>query len=321
MKQEILGVSGIDLTSAGFLHHPRELFEIAHLLNQGKSEEDWIQIELYPTLPRFPRPVLLALNGVMKPILRQFGLAGMPVGLDEQTVRSYQQDYPDTKVSRIHLPFFYNGVEFVDRIRGDQQMNGPIKGLWTAKNLAAYLMFFGRAVNRAGVNLAFDLRDQSVGINAHPTIIEGFAKEDKLSEVSNQVAFVLAEADARHPSKLLPEEAVYHSEVIIKRLVQKYSLDGFLLSLDHELSDGLFNPESLSSPLVRAYTRAIHFAKGDYSLIKDGDQEINQALAVIKTTSFDQPVRLALENYPLSLAELNLEEKVGYFKNLIAHIK
>lgn len=135
------------------------------------------------------------------------------------------------------------------------------------KNLAAFLLFFGRAINLKGVELAHQLEKQNVGINAHPTILEGFAVERKLPEVKSEVAFVLAENDVSHPSILLPRQAVSEPAAIIEMVIKKYSLDGLLLGVDHELYDGSDISTVFQTPDIAGQIRAMHLAKADYSLI------------------------------------------------------
>lgn len=312
-KETCKGLQGVDLTTAGHLFDPALSFRIANELNAGKPKAEWMLLELYPTLDR----KLLIL---MRMVSEKFGLhLPLPKGVTSEQVQQWQDQYPDTKVARVHLPFSYNTRELWHRIFIGERKNGLKQQAFQIM----WMLYFGAATNRKGIELAQQLGS---GVTAHPNVVEGFAKDGKLDELKGSVAFVLAENERRYISPILRnQESIADPLLVIQNIVKKYRLKGLLLGVDHGYEEGFDMEKMLADPDIQEYTVAMHLAKprsqAHHDIIGVGDPEFERFLHQAAQTQFRHPVRAALDYNPFILSKLSFPEQLKLFRETIDWIR
>lgn len=314
-KKAYTGIQGVDITTAGHLFNPQKTFALANEFNRGNPPESWMKIEVYPTVDRLP----------LRLLRRFFDRVGLPQltppGISEKDVREWQREYPNTRVSRVHLPFSYNPLEAWWRVSIAELGNG-LSGLKEHGFHFAWMMFLGTAVNQKGLDLARALQDQQVGITAHPNIIEGFAKDNHLDDLKKGVAFVLAENERPYDSPILRDrKAIYDPLTVIDRIVKKYGLDGFLLGIDHEYQGRFDKTELLSREAIREQTQALHLGSGSHhDVLGFGDEKMQRFFEELGRTPFQHPVRAALDYNPLIFGRMSPGQQLQSVREAIAWI-
>lgn len=302
------GIQGVDLTTAGHLFNPEVTFWLANELNRGKPQKEWTQIEVYPTLDRKP----LALARI---ISERFGLElPIPPGVTEEKIRTWQGKYPNTKVSRVHLPFSYNVYELWHRFLVGERENGVKQQVFQL----LWIVYFGAAVNRKGIELAKSLSDQEAGIIAHPNVVEGFAKDGKLEGVKRGIAFVLTENERNYSSPILRDRrAIYDPAVVVKNIVERYALDGLVLGVEHGFQEGLDMEGIIGNDSVREHTRAMHLAGPHHDVIAVSGINYKRFLERVAKTPFKHSVRAALDYSPFVFLHLSLSEQFELVRDTV----
>ena len=216
------------------------------------------------------------------------------------------------------MPVSYNRYELLHRpILGDLE-NGPkqqaIQVMW--------LLWFGAATNKRGIELAQNLADQNVGLTMHTNVIEGFARDGKLEELKRAVPFILAENEQAFRSPILKDkDAISEPPVIIERIVKRYGLSGILLGIDHLAQQGRDLVEVFDDELVRSNTKAMHLAGASSHLHHDviaiGDEEFKGFLQTVATVPFAYPIRAALDYKPVIFNNVNPNQQVDLYKKTI----
>ncbi len=305
-RNETTGIENYELTTSGFLFNPKEAFSIAHELNKDLKENERITLEIYPTLDR-------GILGTVRGIGERFGYQlPIPPTVDEDAVRSWQKEFPLAQVSRVHLPFSYNKHELLTR---------PIdeKGLGRKVRSMPWIVYFGAATNKKGIELAQAL---DADITAHTNVVEGFAQDGKLDELTVPGLHVLAENEMEYDSPILKDKRAISDPIYIaENIVEKYNLDGLLLGLDHALEQGVDIHKVLDTPSIHKHTRAIHLADVNHGAVITGNEQIEKLIQHIGRTTFDHPVRAALDLNPLELGKLTERERFQLIKSTIDWIK
>ncbi len=314
MSEAQEGIQGVDVTTAGHLFTPKDTFALTEELNKGKNPDDWAQIEVYPTPEYKPLTFMRALS-------KRFGLElPIPPGVTEEQIRSWQREYPHTKVARVHLPFSYNRYELFQRatpLIGGERENGLRQ---TAYQIL-WMVYFGAATNMKGVKLAQGLADQGVGINAHANVIEGFAKDQNLGQLKDSVAFVLAENERRYKSPILKDsESIANPIAVIRNIVDKYDLDGLVFGVDHGFEQGMDPTAMLQEPSIKRSTVAMHLAQSHHDVLAVGNNEFERFLEQAARTKFDHPVRAALDYNPMVMSKLSGSQQLELVRDTIEWI-
>lgn len=296
-EQHSPNIAGVDFTSAAFLSRPRELFAATNEVNADiKDPEKRLGIELYPFLRK------VVLGDVLHAIT--LGKSPFPIGVTEDRVRTWQREFPLTKVERVHLEFNFDKQEENHRIFVGERENGKRHQAYQI----IWKVYFGPAISMRGVELAHALEDQRVGVNAHMNVWGGFAKVGKTKEVKSKVAFALGENERDYDieQRLLPEREYVYNPIRVAELVEQLNLNGMVLGIDHALDEGQDIAELLNSEKVRRNTRVIHFAKSNHGVITPQDAQAEKVLRQIKETTFDNgPVRIAFDFGPDAIKGLS----------------
>lgn len=306
------GIQGVDLTTAMHLFTPQDTFALANDLNKGKPQDQWAQIEIYPTVGRvWLEPIRLATNAI--------GLQlPMTPSVTEADVRKWQKEYPHTKVARVHLPFSYDLAELWHR---------PFFGENTLRERAyqiAWILYFGAATNERGIKMAQELsQDSEVGVNAHTNVLEGLVRDGRLEEIKQRVSFVLAENERKYNSPVVKDQRVIYDPVTIARdIVEKYGLRGMIIGVDHGIREGVDIQQALKDKGLRQHTTAMHLAKtipgiDAHDAIAVGDEYFGKILQEIARTSFGNSVRAALDYNPSTMKGKSGQEQVRLVRNTI----
>lgn len=314
------GIQQVEVTTSAWFFNPEQAFAITDRLNQSRPKEKWVGIEVYPTTP-----------GIFKVAraLRAKGLSNLvPPKITPEQVREWQRQYPNTRVSRIHLEFSFDPFE--------TYLHRPLVGESGAMQRVyqiAWAFFFGPATSQRGVRLAETL---GVGVNAHPNVIEGFAKRGQLEDIKRRVAFVLAENERPYNSPHLQRLGSYgisshrfasDPEVIKWQIVQRYGLDGLLLGVDHAIQTWQDSVRALDK--TSDVVRAIHLAgakkgekeTGAHRLIKVGDPQIERFLEAASRRTFKHEVSVALDYNPFVFKAMLMEDQLELVRNTIRWIE
>lgn len=295
-------IAGVDFTSAAFLNRPRQLFAAVNDINKNiNNPEEHLGIELYPFLKK----------AVLGDLLHKvtFGKSPFPIGITEDRVRSWQKEFPFTKIERIHLEFNFDEQEENHRIFVGERENGKLQQFYQV----IWKTYLGTAISMRGVELAQALGDQQVGINAHMNVWGGFQYAGMVDQVKQKVAFTLGENERNYAiqERLLPDRRYVYNPVFVSELVEQIGLDGVLFGIDHALDEGQDIAELLNSEKVRRQTKVIHFAKSNHGIITPQDQQANNILHQVKETKFDNgPVRIAFDFGPQALQGLSHQQIV-----------
>lgn len=307
------GIKALDITTAGSYQHPEEAWAIADKVNTSRnlSGEDRMQVEVYSTITR---PVLTQLRRLAQ-------LAHIPVAKDlpvspyvtAEKIWEWKKQYPTVEVVRVHPAFSYNVYELWHRMIIGERENGLNYQMFQA----AWIMDFGAATNMKGVELAENLRSQGsdTTMNMHTNVIEGFARDGRLSDVRKRVGSILAENERDYKDPYMKDRAIIYDPLeIVKGIVEKrQEVDGLLLGTDHGYQHGIDMAAILSDPGIRKHTQAIHLANThtvEHDSIQIGDPKFAHFLSTAGNTWFLHPVRAALDYNPMQFGRLSFDEKV-----------
>ncbi len=278
------GIQGVDITTGMNIFQPENSFRLAHELNKAGHD---VKIEVYPTLDR-------RVISHIRTIGKKLGI-GLPIppGVTEPDIRKWQEKYPNSEVTRVHLPFSFNNAELWWLV-----MDPKTEPIARFHHLA-WIAFIGGAQNMKGVEMAEKLADQNTGLTVHTNVIEGLAKTGKLEAVKRRVAFVLAENGMPYRSPVLKnKDAISDPATIMREIVRRYDVDGILLGADHLVAQGLMPHESLFNPTVVSGIRAMHLAEPKHDAMKAGRSSYEQFLRAAGDTEFHAPVRATLDFKP-----------------------
>lgn len=294
-----VGLQGVDLTSAGFFFDLEKAFALTERLND-KFPGLGMRIELYTTLDRTPFAQLTS-------TAQRLGIhLPLPEGVTAQKVWEWQNEYTLAKVERVHLPFEFDTLGLIR----------AFKYVSFIRQLG-YIVYIGAAKNMQGVKLAQEL---GVGINAHASVLRRLAQAGVLDKIKNSVPYVVAEPDDPNKSKHFPELAELAVPSKVAELVEKYGLGGILLNVDHDMPEGVTYKEELKKEAVREHTVAMHIAGRNHAPIMTDDKEFTHFLELVAQTSFDHPVRAALDYNPFTLRNLSPQELFELFEKTVRWI-
>lgn len=317
------GIQRVEITTSGWLFNPEQAFALTNILNSDRSSDQWVGIEVYPTVS--PKALELA---------KKLGIPklsdSIPPKVTPDLVRQWQRNYPRTRVSRIHLEFSFDPYEtyFHRPIIGEHIR--PFKeGIKQRFFQLAWVAFFGPATSRRGVKLAQDLE---VGVNAHSNVIEGFAKRGELEDLKRKLKFVLAENERPYRSPHLKrlsskgitsQQLASDPEVIREEIISRYGLDGLLLGVDHSVQIGEEPAKVLKK--VADVTRAIHLASSrqdqQHGVLEIGDPKILEFLEEASKTIFNGQVSVALDLNPILLRAIPFQRQVEIVRNTLSWIE
>lgn len=320
MSEIYRGIQGVDITTAGHLSSPQELFEITDTLNRDRDPSNWVGIEVYPMVERtlFPDSIV----GAMNAILGRIGMGVLPQGVNTDDIYEWQRKFPNTRVERVHLPFSADVHELLHRPVLGELENGPKYMAYAA----AWVFFFGAATNMQGIKLA---RDLSAGINSHTNVIEYFAKNGRIGELKQGVPLLLAENERDFKSPVLKNrEAIFDPRTIVEEIVKKYDeVDGLLLGLDHEFPPDQDLASFLDDEDLTSHIFAMHIShpqaqgKSTHDLVHADDPRFEPFLRRSAQTVFQHPLRVALDYNPLLLSKMSLGEKTRHYQSTIRWIE
>lgn len=292
------------LTTAQFLTDPERGFAIANQLK--------VPVEIYPTLP--PKLVV-----ILREMSRKTGLSlPIPPALTPSYLDQLQDKYPDVEIARVHLEFNYNLYESFQRILIGERGNGLKQHVFQV----VWRVLFATADNLHGIKLASHLR---AGVNAHPDVVYGFARDGKLGAVREQLGpgLLLVENERRHHCPNIPHKELLDNPIRMTNcFVREHRLaDGVLLGLDH--LRGSQHPrleEILQHRLIRRYTRAMHLAQtGHHPLVLE-NEGADAWLRQIAATPFRHPVEAYLDYAPQLLARSSIQNQADLLKRQIEWI-
>lgn len=208
---------------------------------------------------------------------------------------------------------------------GDWYKGPNIKELaenWAGNQVVEYAM--GAAVNGHGVKIAHEL---GVGVNVHPNVTEGYAKDGKLEWLKSQVKFVLAENSVEFGSIHQPEREVLGNPLATVRYeTQKHGLSGFLLAMDHLFGlDKISDPQEILSrtiqvakvledPAIREHTEAMHLALPGHEYIDPKDDNLDYLLRRMAQAPFKHPVRVALDFRSKEFSSMKILGQADYLR-------
>jgi len=315
------GIRDFEVTSSAWLFNPEQAFAVTHRINSERPEDRWIGIEIYPTVS--PKILKLA---------KRLGIpfvAGLtPDQVTPDRIKGWQKEHPNTKVSRVHLEFSFDPWEtYLHRPLIGEHFKPPKEAIKQRVFQLAWIFFFGPATSRRGIKLAEAL---PVGVNAHTNVIEGFAKRGELGEIRRKVAFILAENERPYRSPhlrrkgLTSQQLASDPEVIKREFVQRYSLDGLVLGVDHAIENGMRAVEELEK--TKDVVRAIHLAsgkkgEGTHAFVRIGDPQIQEFLEEAAKTTFNHQVSAALDYNPFDFKAMPFEEQVRLLKETFAWLE
>lgn len=300
------GIKGVDTSTSMFIDNPRRALEATNAVNRGKAPEEWMRIEMYAIRPNILDLVSDALKDPKYPPI--------PKGVTVEKIRKWQEEeFPNTYIERIHLPFGYNTADLWVRALGD--LKHPRHFLW--------MEAMGAATNGYAIRLAKDLQDlqdKPVGISAHTNIIEGFAQEGKLSDIKNEVAFVLAESTVRSKTSVEMNQIDLYDPVAVAQLTKKYKLDGMVFGLDHAREQGVDIEQTITNGDVRKALHSIHLGERHHDLVAIGNEEFANFFAKAAKTEFHHPVRATLDYDPRKVKRMSYPEQLKLLTDTTAWI-
>jgi len=312
------GIKKLELTTSGWLFDPERAFALADKLNsETPLKKDWVSIEIYPTV----NPKLLELAKKLGiPVVGK----NTPPKITPEFVRELQKTYPRTEVSRVHLEFSFDWFEtYFHRPTIGENLTPPTEAIKQRIFQLAWIFLFGPATSRRGIRLAEEL---GVGINAHPNVLEGFAKRGEIEDIKNKVAFVLAETERPYNSPHLQRlkkqgissrQFASDPEIVKKEIVEKYGLDGLLLGVDHLIQLGMDPVEKLEK--TADAVRAIHLAGGQgagaHELISQGDPKVVEFLEAAARQTFKGEVSAALDLNPVLMKTMPFETQLTVLRD------
>lgn len=317
MKETYQGIRGFDITTAGHLPNPEQAFYITNILNKNRPEKEWVGLEIYPMVERTVLPNRAV--GILNGILDRFGLGVLPQGVTIDELNVWEQEYPVTKISRVHLPFSANVHELLHRPILGELENGPVYMAYAAM----WVLFMGAATNRQGIEIA---KEFGAGINAHTNVLEYFGKRGQLSEIKKGVPLLLAENERNFRSPVLPNRmAITDPATIISDIVQEYpEVDGLLLGLNHDfppdedLTTFLDDDEIVRNIFAMHISHPAKRGKLTHDVVYAEDPRFAPFLKKASETFFSHPVRLALDYNPLVMQKMTLDEQVDHYRETIA---
>ncbi len=302
------GIQNYDVSTASFLFRPEDAFALTNQLNIHLPKEEWVGIEVYPTLKRL---------SVLHAVSKRYGFVlPTPGGIDADDIERFLEKYPNTKVERVHLPFSYNFRELMSMLTSKPQEH---EFLSRAHHLV-WMVYLGRAVNKKGIALADDL---GVGVTAHANVVNGFRAQGKLHELKQSgIPYILSETGQPYTMKYLRDSRMSASpSFAIENVVQPAGIDGILMGVDHGLEKGVDLGSELDSKSVQDNVWAMHLSGSRHGLIAAGDRRLASFLQKTAQTSFAHPVRGVIELNPNLIKRFSRDEQLEVFRNAIAFVR
>ncbi len=287
---------GISQFEIGSILNPENIFEVVHTLNTGVPEDEHVQIELYPTID----------NKLLSGIRSATGAAGMTLpfpSTDAAYINSLQEKYPNTHVSRVHLPFTYDLPQTLIKPFAEVGQARARSVLWGT--------LFGSADNMRANSLATEI---GADRNAHVNVIDGFAKANRLDELRQPDTRLYVE-NRTEKSTTADGIDVLDPNVVIENYIIPHHLDGLVLDYTHD-------PESLAAhlhnPLVQQHLRVVHFAARNHAMMSLDDPRIEKFAQTFANIPFAHDVTVTFDLNPRELGKLSIHQQVNYFERAMS---
>lgn len=280
------GLSGVDITTVGFLSQPEQAFAITDNLNREALANNPMKIELM-------HPLDTPANRSAQRVL-----SFLPQPYNAKDIKKFQHEYPDSKISHVHLPFRANQQDTWRGFASYVLERDPRELVLHA----AFLGLFGTAGNRKGIDLAENLQ---VGINAHANVIEFFGQTGKLEDIKQRVPFVFVESTKPGPTYLVSQAEMSDPTLVAKR-AERFKLSGMIFGLDHfqETDDIDRLDEVLHDEGVRRTIQRVHIANPDHGHLDVNDQNFTHLLHKLRDSRFSHPVRAILDMREAALSQV-----------------
>lgn len=338
------GVQAWGVTTSAWLFKPEGCLDLVSKLNEERDStaKNLIEVELYAT--HLPPAIRKALPKSAIRALEKHA----PPDLTPDRVSNLLKKFPNVPITKVHGEFNFSFWEEVYRtIIGEkflpEVMEGGIidkakLGLKNRVYQAAWMVFFGQAVQGEAVNIAAYLNQELQGkhpntggtdLNLHANIVEGFAQQGRLKDVKKQVARVFAEPERPYKSPIMrrlsrklgiqSEDLVADPATIKKHIIMRHGLDGMTLGVDHQLAQGVDPTPSFRQVLDVIYNIHIAGGKGSqlHTAINFDDPNTKTFLSNLFTSRHQQPITLFLDLNPLEMGKLDQEEQFKSIENTI----
>lgn len=291
------GLKKIEISTAGFLFDPEQLFDIVHELNLERLPSDWIRIEAYPMTDRVLfgklRNFAEKIGGNL-PIPKTFGINRANDLLDK---------YPRANIGRVHLPFSFSFLESIDKVVFETDRSRQIRSI-------AWILFLGPDRIREAFKIA---KQHKADINAHLDVARGIIKNDTLRRYSFPPNRVFVEDEDK------PRSRTGDTVAKAARLAREASFGGLVAGIEHSLDRGN-NPEDLLyHPDIIDQVAVLHIAKAGHGVLSVGDME--SFFKAVANSHFQKPVSGTLDYDPLQLKKLTVREKFNLLRDTINWIE
>lgn len=289
----------IEVTSAAWIYKPEQLFQTVGQINQGRSREAQIGVELYPHHPPMglPGPGRVTLDDIAR--WREFG---------------------NVPIERLHLPFHYGTSEaslyFANTVV--RRWNKD----WGGKAEAAAIFYITSTVRSWwATKMASEL---GAGLNVHGHVVQKAEKRGELAKMRGRARYLFVEND----SDSTDEEGVLGARDPKKAIatVERNGLDGIIYGVDHDFEYGIDPRESFEEHKdnLAKHLRAIHIsgASGDHSLIREDDRKFWDFIYYLRSSCF-RNVTLCLDLHPLAMARAfkTSRGEVLYLEGIISKLE
>lgn len=290
------GIQGIEITSAGWLGREKELYNLVNQLNKGRSKNDRIGIEIYPT------------NLIVT----------------SKNILNWEKEY-SKDTTRIHLPFHQSISENIIGMAGDIKR----KEFKEASFYPIWLIAFGVARNNKAIKIAEQLE---LEIGMHANLVEGFKKEGRLEEIKQNVPGVFVENTRPYYSNIFTKEdqKKIFDPLIIEKTIEEYHLTGLIFDAEHGKKDwfkGIKGYENGFDPITiieetKNVLAKIHIAgeKDNHGIFSQEDKLFNSILRKVSQTDFNHPLKIVFDFDPRSLFFMKPQEKLELMKRLIEKV-
>lgn len=291
------GIQGIEITSAGWLGHESELYNLVNQLNGKRAKDDQIGIEIYPT-----NLIVSAKN-----------------------ILNWEKENPRAKTNRIHLPFHYSLSENITGMLHDIKR----KEIKEASFCLIWLGIFGVARNKKAVKIAKQLE---LEVGMHANLVEGFKIEGKLEEIKQNVPGVLVENTRPYFSNIFKEEdqKKIFDPLMIRETIKEYHLTGLIFDAEHTKKSwfkGIRNYENGIEPnttieKTKDVLAKIHIAgeKENHGVFSQEDNLFNSILKKVSQMDFNHPLKIVFDFDPRPFLLMKPQKKLEIIKSLVERV-
>lgn len=284
----------VEVSTSQDLPNPKRFFHVLAEVNRGRSPEDFVGAEVYP---------LVTFLG----------------NVTADKIRSWQQEYGDAPVNRVHLPFSNDSQSAWE---GYARIKMKLVEKVVISPIIMYLM--GTVENMKALEL---VRDLEVGeVNAHVSVVEQAANRGTLGRIKETGAAILVENEGSYSSIDPAQIKESRSAARSVEAVRRHRLAGVIYGADHTSNYGIDPVEELDAAPkeYRDLMRVIHIAgSGHHGLIDTKNRDTARFLDYVKYNIPPQ-VSLCVDLSPLvarrnfKLRSWPVQQEIDYLRETIA---